>query len=776
MKCKKIFAMLLALCMVLTTFVVSVSAADVVVVDINEDYDSGIGDTLAGAAITLTTGNEGGREGVLVVNSSSNTSATGLVGFAMVDSEGNHIRQDTFPEEGTIEYSFDIYVPAEGGNVGNATFYMRTSNTFPPTGCLSGLDELDGLATGEWQTFEGTISDFSSFPWATDSSANNLPVWICIRPNFTAAGEFYIDNFSFTLTQTVEDEEDETAIAFTTSRMGNSIVATGDTYTLTAESVSDDDRNALNAHTGYIRVTFDEPLSLDEDWTLSYDLTTSGLVSSVSQIDTWIRCFDNATGTTQANTVGFIKTKFDIADGTNTYVFSTDDFVAGGNSTAQEIKSVAITFNMVSIYDSYGDGNDGYLEVSNINVVRGLPEDEEGGGGQGGDEGGDDPIVPTPSPDPGPGDDEEDEPGEITYYNVVEIEAPLDDASELTWVTENVTVENAAEEIGGRTGVVKATGVANNNTSTVGMTIADNFAFQPGDTISYSVDVYLTSNATPNLWLRRHTGGLEPFNSNFKPALGTITAGQWVTITHECAFENLGNYDVAKAPQGWETPGKYALYLRADLGTIYLDNFTIIVEREFVPTIEEIEVTEVGADSVTFIVTADGEIVANSLADYITIDGEAVNPESVTAEAIDEYTTTVTVTGLAPNREYEVAVTGAMSTTDKEVGILEEVDCTATFTTIAEVEADASFSRGTFTYELESNLSDTQTVYVVLLRCKGNTVIETTVADPIELEAATPISEEIEVPALGEDEFYRFFAWTYEDGAIKSMADLIDLN
>ena len=36
MKCKKILSMLLALCMVLTTFV-AVSAADVVVIDINED-------------------------------------------------------------------------------------------------------------------------------------------------------------------------------------------------------------------------------------------------------------------------------------------------------------------------------------------------------------------------------------------------------------------------------------------------------------------------------------------------------------------------------------------------------------------------------------------------------------------------------------------------------------------------------------------------------------------------------------------------------------------
>ena len=253
--------------------------------------------------------------------------------------------------------------------------------------------------------------------------------------------------------------------------------------------------------------------------------------------------------------------------------------------------------------------------------------------------------------------------------------------------------------------------------------------------------------------------------------MGTVTAGEWITITHECAFENLGTYDPAKAPEGWETPGQYALYLRADLGTVYLDNFSITVEREFVPTITEVELAEAGADNATFRVIADGAIDIDTI--VATIDGVDVE---VTAEVEDEFNTLVTVVGLAPNTDYTFAVTGAKNANNRDVEVEDADACTVAFTTIAEVDAEVAIAGDTFTYELTSNMTETETIYVVLLRCKGNTVIETTVAIPVEVAPGEPVEDSIEVPELGSGEYYRFFAWTYEDGAINSMASLIDLD
>lgn len=205
---KRIFTSLLALCMVLTTCV-TVSAEDVTVVNINENYDSSIGDTLAGTNISLSTGTAGGRDGVLVVTSSAGTGAYGLVGFAVKDTEGTHLTQQALPAKGVINYSIDVYVPAEGGNVGDANFYLRTRNAFPPDGMMTALNSLDNLTTGKWITYSGTrnIADAS---WA-GTTTDNLPVWVCFRPNFSAAGTVYLDNISFTITapDTTEEPSDE---------------------------------------------------------------------------------------------------------------------------------------------------------------------------------------------------------------------------------------------------------------------------------------------------------------------------------------------------------------------------------------------------------------------------------------------------------------------------------------------------------------------------------------------------------------------------------------
>jgi len=200
---RKILTTLLALCMVLSTFV-SVSAENVTISDHTETYADGIGDTLKGSDITITTGTAGGRDEVLIVNSSKSTGAYGLVGFAVKDLEGTQFTQQSIPENAVVEYSIDIYVP-ENSNIGDAVLYLRTQASFPPAGMLSNLDALNNLATGKWITYSGT-KNASSFPWE-GTATDNLPVWLCLRPNFSAAGEIYVDNISLKITAPPASEE-----------------------------------------------------------------------------------------------------------------------------------------------------------------------------------------------------------------------------------------------------------------------------------------------------------------------------------------------------------------------------------------------------------------------------------------------------------------------------------------------------------------------------------------------------------------------------------------
>jgi len=204
---RKILTSFLALCMVLTTFVV-VSAEDVTVASISETYDSGIGNTLKGNDITLTTGTAGGRDNVLIVTSSAGTSWQGIVGFKVEDLEGNQFTQQSLPANGVIEYSIEVFAPAEGGNVGNMSFYLRTNNSFPPSGMQANFVALNSVTTGQWLKFTGT-KKVSELSWM-GTSTDNLPVWLCLRPNFSAAGTMYVDNISFKITTPQATDEPST--------------------------------------------------------------------------------------------------------------------------------------------------------------------------------------------------------------------------------------------------------------------------------------------------------------------------------------------------------------------------------------------------------------------------------------------------------------------------------------------------------------------------------------------------------------------------------------
>lgn len=417
-------------------------------------------------------------------------------------------------------------------------------------------------------------------------------------------------------------------------------------------------------------------------------------------------------------------------------------------------------------------GSDAYFGISNVVVDYGTyeaPEEEP-----------EDPIVPPVDPD------EPEEPtDELTYVAIGE------QGNDFTVDMGDVQVgtTNIAGEIvdldGENVLKVTSTGTTSHN-GIVGIVIKDTEGnkikftdLQPYDKVSWSVDLMMEDTSTlpvagDGAYVGFRYGSWTPSEAmvnagNFGGSI--LTPGQWKTISGTKFVSELN----------WQSTvftGDVYFFVRPNFtgnSVMYIDNIEVTVEKEFVPTILEVTEVEVGADNVTLNVETDGAIEIDSLVDYILIDGAEVNADNVTVESVDDNNTTVTIIGLAPGTEYEIAVTGALNARDREVGIASEADCTVSVTTIAEVDVEAGLSNDTVTFSLTNNLSETETIHIVLLRCKGNTVLET-IATVVEAVPGEPIEDSLEVTELGAGEYYRVFAWTYEDGAINSMANLIDLD
>ncbi|MBQ7986419.1 MAG: hypothetical protein IJ304_04040, partial [Clostridia bacterium] len=193
--------------------------------------------------------------------------------------------------------------------------------------------------------------------------------------------------------------------------------------------------------------------------------------------------------------------------------------------------------------------------------------------------------------------------------NVIDINLPLDDASELTWVQPGVTVSNA-DEIGGRDNVLKAEGLANSNNNTAGIKLPDGFAFAEGDVLTYSVDVYSDTAINPDLWLRNHST-LNPMAVFYSPAMAT---NEWITLTRTVTFEELEEIIPTVNSNGtFATVGNYAFYIRPrSNATVYLDNLVLTVEREVAAEPESSNVIEIEVNSASDITWTNGGVAADA--------------------------------------------------------------------------------------------------------------------------------------------------------------------
>ncbi len=172
-----------------------------------------------------------------------------------------------------------------------------------------------------------------------------------------------------------------------------------------------------------------------------------------------------------------------------------------------------------------------------------------------------------------------------TTINVINITQSLDYAEELTWLASADVKVSEASSIGGRNNVLKVEGLKNHNNNTAGVKIADGFAFQEGDVLTYSLDVYSTTEIKPDMWLRNHDSSLNPYATFYEQQ---IDADEWVTVTKTFTYNDMNGKIIGS--DSFSKTGNYALYLRprtdntndtADdpMATVYLDNFTVTVSR-----------------------------------------------------------------------------------------------------------------------------------------------------------------------------------------------------
>ncbi len=585
MKCKRLFALLLSLCMIASTFIaVPVSAATETVVSIVVEDASDITWLNGGAAADAD--GIGGRDGVIelsnLANSNDNTAGVKLPdGFA-------------FQAGDTLTYSVDVYsngtqpdvwLRNQSGSLEPFTkfFHEVTANTWTTitkTITTEELEALNAAGTGAG-TFTGISGNFALY----------------FRPR--NASKIYIDNFTVTVARELTGKPSIEKVDYVTDE-GNGV------YKCTTAGIVAEEQSGAWSSQVRLRIIPEVPVSINEDLKITFDFEAAGILNSIGTpydvMTVNLRLYDSINGTNQAATIGYIKNAH-VAANTGAPVtleyYIADMENGGGTSSLTEVKSIGVQVDMNGACKGYQtEANDGYFTISNIQVGTGTKEDHEHTYSvwvEDGDNhkkscscgdvvteahtwnGGVVTVEPTTETE-----------GVKTYtctacgatktevLDKIEeevdratiVEIVVEDASDITWKNGGTAAD--ADGIGGRDGVVELSNLANANGNTAGVKLADNFSFQAGDILTYSVDVY--SNGTqPDLWLRNSAGNMEPFTTFYHE----VPADTWTTITKTVEYKDFGGTG------DWTTAGNFALYFRPrNASKIYIDNFTVTVARE----------------------------------------------------------------------------------------------------------------------------------------------------------------------------------------------------
>ena len=548
---------------------------------------------IASEAVTATDANGiGGRDGVIkaegVANANGNT-----VGIKLGD-------KFAFREGDVLTYSVDVY----SDSAVNPDIWLR-NHTSESTLSTFTTFYNGALTANTWTTIEKkvTYADLVATGVTGWEEAGAYALYVRLRDSQNAT--VYLDNFTVTVTRAKTGEPTIEKLDYVAFEDGK--------YIVTTAAVVENELQTAASSQVRVRIIPEETASTSDSLKVSFDFKAEGILNSQGNLyeamPVGLRLYDSVDGTTQANTIGYIKSSVPANLGTAvTAEFYIEDMEnGGGTSTLTEIKSIGIQVDMGGAYTQYEvEENGGYFTISNIKVEKvAKPEHTHVYSAWTKDDDNNhkkvcacgDVVTEAHTWNAGAVTQEptEDEDGIKTYtcrvckgtkteainkllkgVKVIDINLPVDDASELTFVQSGVTVSNV-DSVGGRDKVVKAEGVANGNDNTVGIALADNFKFLPGDILKFSVDIYSETEINPDLWLRNHAGSLEPYEVFFNAA---IAANTWTTLSRTTTYQDWVD-STASGAGDWATEGNFKFYLRPrSNATVYLDNISVSVIRD----------------------------------------------------------------------------------------------------------------------------------------------------------------------------------------------------
>lgn len=209
MKAKKLFALLLSVCMIASAFV-SVSAKETVykegtaktIVDVSYDFDSENADILKGAGFnstpSLVADPASVRQGQ-VMKLDVSAGDTGYVGFEVTCTDGYKL--PTLKKGDVVDVKCDIYSEngfTVGDSGGTAGILMRTGVNWAPTDSWVQVASPNKVVpAGEWTAIDNKfVVGADVIP--NGSTNDGSKMYLQVRPN--AAGVFYIDNLSLKIT------------------------------------------------------------------------------------------------------------------------------------------------------------------------------------------------------------------------------------------------------------------------------------------------------------------------------------------------------------------------------------------------------------------------------------------------------------------------------------------------------------------------------------------------------------------------------------------------
>ncbi len=192
---KKIFALVLSLCLVLSTFVavsaqeqVFVEGNEVTLVDIEKNFDAQDAEVLYGAGISGSqVADPAGERTGMVAGGAISTGSTGYIGIKLPVIALN--------KGDVVEISLDVYSSAdwEAKDSGSTQGVMlRAGDSWAPTGSwCQVLANGSAVSANTWTTLTNTFT--------VSNSVAGKGIWMQIRPNVTL-DYFYIDNLSIKVT------------------------------------------------------------------------------------------------------------------------------------------------------------------------------------------------------------------------------------------------------------------------------------------------------------------------------------------------------------------------------------------------------------------------------------------------------------------------------------------------------------------------------------------------------------------------------------------------